>query len=143
MALEDIAASSRAPLERGLGQQRGSESECAYIPFSVRLQDSKHVQKTVLQELPSDLCIHPQSGHFPPTKKATSHCQSFQPCPLFPKGHATLPPSKHQPAPRRVNCAFQFLLGVPTPSSSDHIHRFWIHSLECSTSSGATRLLSS
>lgn len=150
MSLEDIAASRRATLECELGQQRDSESEGAYIPLPVWLQDSKHVQK--MMGTPGatlragcetgKLDIHPQSGHFSPTKKASSYCQSFQPCPLFPTGHAAHPPSKHQPAARCVNCPFQFLRGVPIPSSSNHLHHFWIHILESSTSSRASQLFS-
>lgn len=72
MALEHTAASSRATLEQGLGQQRGSESERAYELLSVWLQDSKHVQKTMDATGATlragcetrKLCIHPQSGHF-------------------------------------------------------------------------------
>lgn len=139
--LNSFAASSRATLERELGQQKGSGNEPAYVPLSLQPWDSKHVPKT-MDALGATLrvgCatrkmhIHPQSG-LPPTSsptKKTGHCQTFQPCPLFPKGHATLPSLQASVSiPLTLNCPFQFLLGLPTASSSDHFFCFWIHSLE-------------
>lgn len=70
-------------------------------------------------------------------KKCYWSLSVFPALPISPKGHTALPPIKHRPAPRRVNCPFLFLLVVPTPSSH-HIHHFWIHSLEPHTSSRAT-----
>lgn len=97
MALEGIAASSRAPLERGLGQQRGSESERAYhFQCSFRTA-SMFKRQWVLQELPSDLCIHPQSGHFPPTKMLPVIVSLSSPAHYFPRDMPPfLPPSISQ-----------------------------------------------
>lgn len=41
MAQEGIAASSRAPLEQGLGQQGGSDSECAHTLWLETLSERK------------------------------------------------------------------------------------------------------
>lgn len=114
MALEDIASTSRATLERGLGQQRGSESECAYVPLSVWLRDSKHVQKTM--DTPGatlragcetrELCIHPQSGHSSPTKKGTWSLSVFPALPIISRG--TRHPSSLQASASAPPCKLLF-----------------------------------
>lgn len=107
MALEDIAASSRAPLERGLGQQRGSESECAYIPFSVRLQDSKHVQKTVGTPGAALRPVYPPAVRtFPSYKKGYQSLSVFPALPVISQG--TCHPSSLQASASAPPCKLPF-----------------------------------